>query len=164
MPYWICFNLHSAMMLQEIPLAVLNDAVCSLKLCCKWLIANCQENILNLGFCFCWWSNTSGACTFTDTLMLKCLVPYTYGTGSWMVNALPRKHEQFYWICTEIENVIPPHSEHTGSWNSSSSKTRTCLFYIINIMAADVLATQGARASATMILSLLNRVYSVPAR
>ena len=37
--------------------------------------------------------------------------------------------------------------------NSSSSKTRTCLFYMINIMAADVLATQGARASATMILT-----------
>ena len=29
----------------------------------------------------------------------------------------------------------------------------TRLFYIINIMAADVLATQGARASATMILT-----------
>ena len=41
----------------------------------------------------------------------------------------------------------------TGSWNSFSSKTRTCLYYIINIMAADVLATQGARASATMILT-----------
>ena len=34
----------------------------------------------------------------------------------------------------------------TGSWNASSSKTMICLFYIINIMAADVLATQGARA------------------
>ena len=30
---------------------------------------------------------------------------------------------------------------------------RTCLFYIINIMAADVLAMQGAKASATMILT-----------
>ena len=32
-------------------------------------------------------------------------------------------------------------------------KTRTCLFYIVNIMGADVLVTQGARASATMILT-----------
>ena len=40
-----------------------------------------------------------------------------------------------------------------GSWNPSSSKTRTHLFYKINIMAADVLATKGARASATMILT-----------
>ena len=31
-------------------------------------------------------------------------------------------------------------------------------------MAADVLATQGATASATMILTKLNRVNSVPAR
>ena len=30
---------------------------------------------------------------------------------------------------------------------------RTYLFYIVNITAADVLATQGARALATMILT-----------
>ena len=38
-----------------------------------------------------------------------------------------------------------------GSLNSSSCKTRAYLVYIANIMAADVLATQGARASAAMI-------------
>ena len=32
----------------------------------------------------------------------------------------------------------------------------------LNIMVADVLVTQGARASATMILSMLNWVNSVP--
>ena len=37
--------------------------------------------------------------------------------------------------------------------NPSSSKRRTYTFYIVNIMAADVLKTQGARASATMILT-----------
>ena len=36
------------------------------------------------------------------------------------------------------------------------------LFYIANTMSADVLATQGARAS-TMIIILLNRINSVPA-
>ena len=36
------------------------------------------------------------------------------------------------------------------------------LFYIINIMGADVLATQGARASATMIFTMLNQINSVP--
>ena len=41
--------------------------------------------------------------------------------------------------------VIPPHWHETGSWNPSSSKTRTYLFYIVNIMGADVLGTQGAR-------------------
>ena len=34
----------------------------------------------------------------------------------------------------------------TISWNPSSCKTRTYLFHIANIMGADVLATQGARA------------------
>ena len=41
-----------------------------------------------------------------------------------------------------------------GSWNPSSSKTRTCLFFIVNIMGADVLVTQGSRASATIIFKL----------
>ena len=40
----------------------------------------------------------------------------------------------------------------------------TYLFYIVNIMAADGLATQGATASATTILNMLNRINSVPAR
>ena len=31
-------------------------------------------------------------------------------------------------------------------------------------MGADVLATQGARALAAIILHMLNRIYSVPAR
>ena len=50
-------------------------------------------------------------------------------------------------------HVIPPHWYDTGSWNPSSNKTRTYLFYMVNIMTADVLAMQGARASATMILT-----------
>ena len=44
------------------------------------------------------------------------------------------------------------------------SKTITYLFYIVNIMGADVLATQGGRASGTMILTTLNSINSVPAR
>ena len=42
--------------------------------------------------------------------------------------------------------------------NFSSCKARTYLFYIVNIVAADDLATQGARASATMIFTILNRI------
>ena len=49
--------------------------------------------------------------------------------------------------------VIPPKWYDKGSWNPSWSKTRAYLFYIGNIMAADVLATQGARASSAMILT-----------
>ena len=37
------------------------------------------------------------------------------------------------------------------------------LFCIVNIMGADVLATQGARASASMIFTMLDRINSVPA-
>ena len=48
-----------------------------------------------------------------------------------------------------------------GGWNPSSCKTRTYLFYIVNIIAADDLATPGARASATVIFTMLNRINSV---
>ena len=51
----------------------------------------------------------------------------------------------------------------TCNWNPFSSRTKTCLFYMVNIMGVDVLATQGARASATMIFSMLNRNNSVSA-
>ena len=39
-------------------------------------------------------------------------------------------------------------------WNSSSCKPRTYLFYIVNVMAADDLATQGVRVPATMIFTI----------
>ena len=65
-------------------------------------------------------------------------------------------------ICTFY--VISLNWHDTGSWNSSSSKTRTYLFYLVNIMGADVLATQGSRASATIIFTMLSRIDSVPAR
>ena len=62
-------------------------------------------------------------------------------------------------ICTIY--IITPHWRDAGSWNLSSCRTRTYLFYIVHIMAADILTTQGAGASATMILTMLNN--SVPA-
>ena len=45
--------------------------------------------------------------------------------------------------------------------NPSSSKARTYLLYIVNIMGADVLETLGAKASATMIFTMLNQINSV---
>ena len=56
--------------------------------------------------------------------------------------------------------IFPPYWYDTDSLNHPSSKTRTYLFYIVNIMGADVLATQGARASATMILTMPNWINS----
>ena len=58
--------------------------------------------------------------------------------------------------------VIPPHWHDTSSWNPSLCKTRTYLFYIVNTIGADVLVTLGARASATMIFTMLNQINSVP--
>ena len=57
----------------------------------------------------------------------------------------PRK---IYW-----KDIIPPHWHGTGIWNPYSWKTRACLFHIANVMAANDMATQGARASAVVLLS-----------
>ena len=58
--------------------------------------------------------------------------------------------------------IIPPRWHDTGSWNSSPYKASTYLVYIINIMGADILDTQGARISAAMILTMVNHNNSVP--
>ena len=52
--------------------------------------------------------------------------------------------------------IILPHWSDPGSWNPSSCKTRTYPFCIVKIMGADAVVKQGARASATMILTMLN--------
>ena len=46
-----------------------------------------------------------------------------------------------------IFHVTPLHWYDTGGWDPSSNKPRTYPFYIVNIMAAGVLATQGAISS-----------------
>ena len=61
-------------------------------------------------------------------------------------------------------HAIPPDWHDTGSWHPFSSKKITYLFYIVSIMGAGVLATQGTRASAAIILAMLNQINSVPAR
>ena len=55
------------------------------------------------------------------------------------------------------------HWHNTGCWNPFLCKTWTYLFYIVNIMGVDNLATQGARASVTMIFTMLNGINRVPA-
>ena len=54
-------------------------------------------------------------------------------------------------------HVIPGHWHATGSWNPSSSKTGTCIFYIVDIVCADALATPAA-----IILTMWNRINSFP--
>ena len=70
---------------------------------------------------------------------------------------LPTWHQAIIWsnagLSLSSQGKTAVQFEMTGSWNPSSSKTRTYPFHIINIMVADVLATQGARASAATILT-----------
>ena len=67
-----------------------------------------------------------------------------------------QKHNHVFTI-----SIIPPHWHDTSCWNPSSCESKTWLVFIVNIMAADDLATQGAMASATMISTLLKRNNSV---
>ena len=46
--------------------------------------------------------------------------------------------------------------------NLPSRKTRSCLFHMVSIMAADDLTTQGVRASAAMILTMSVRNIPLP--
>ena len=74
----------------------------------------------------------------------------------------PQIHKQL--TCQGVVHInISPHWQHTGSWNPSSCKTSSYLYYIVNIIVADVLVMQGARASATMILTMLKLNNSIPA-
>ena len=57
--------------------------------------------------------------------------------------------------------VTPPHWHVTGSWNPSSSMTRTYLLYVVNIMGTDDLATQWARASAAMIFTMFKHSHDI---
>ena len=63
---------------------------------------------------------------------------------------------------TILALFMPNFSEGTKTYIYISCHSST--FYIANIMGADVLATQGARASATMIFTVLHWIISVPAR
>ena len=71
---------------------------------------------------------------------------------------IQRKHWNVF-----TTHFVPSLWHGTGSWSPFSCKTRTYLLYIINIISADVLVTQGTRASATIILTMLNRGNSLPA-
>ena len=58
--------------------------------------------------------------------------------------------------------TIPSCWYGTGSWHYFPWKTRSYPFYVVSIMGADALVTQGTRASVTIILILLNWENSFP--
>ena len=72
-----------------------------------------------------------------DTNELTC---YMDGIALWK----HKSYLQFLWFL----NI-----DDTGSWNPSSWRSRTCLCHAVNTMAADVLASWRARASAVMVLT-----------
>ena len=72
------------------------------------------------------------------------MLPYGVVRTQWV-----QKHRNIFTF-----SIMSQHFDGTGCWNPSLWKTRTCLSYRINTMAANVLATQGARASTVMVLTL----------
>ena len=113
-------------------------AICSLRIrmLCRWSAGS-------MAIC---WSVSCNTCMMRAAWNItKIMVNFSLGTKNIFT---------FY--------VTPPCWHDTGSWNPSSSKTRTFLSYTVNIMGADVLATQEARASATMIFTMLNQNNMVP--
>ena len=58
----------------------------------------------------------------------------------------------------DMTQVVESLSQH------AQDNTKTDLFHIVDIIGADVLATQWARASTPIIFTMLNRINSVPAR
>ena len=81
--------------------------------------------------------------------------------GSISVNAL---HALFFRgnknIYSHLMSLL--HIDMTQEVEILPQVSQVYLFYIVNIMGADVLATQGARAPAPMILTMLNQINSVP--
>ena len=64
------------------------------------------------------------------------------------------KHEKAINVLDFLDHVSIQYWNGTGCWNPSSLlKARTHLSCIVSIMAGDVLATQGAKASAVMIFT-----------
>ena len=112
-----------------------------------------------------WLSNTSVITLNTEAYCNSCIfcqfkMIIATQSSSALINPLRAK----LFRRKKIHFVMSPHLHDTGSWNPSSGKTKTYIFYIVNTMAADDLVAQGARASATMIFTMLNRSNSIPAR
>ena len=71
------------------------------------------------------------------------------------VSVSPLSYQIYCWKHNNIFAlfIISLHWDGTGSLKLSLQKTVTYFPYVFNTMAADVLATQGARTSAAMILT-----------
>ena len=86
--------------------------------------------------------------SFTCFHQICDVIYHFYLFNSLRANCFKQKHKHVFTI-----SIIHPHWHDTGSWNPFSCKTRTCLFNISNIVAADDQAMQGDRTSAAMLLT-----------
>ena len=67
-------------------------------------------------------------------------------------------------LCGRVSNRLPiRHWNGAGNWNHFTWMTRSYWFYLINIIAANGLATQVARTSTAMILPQFSRNNPAPA-
>ena len=95
---------------------------------------------------------TNGSINCLSAHMYQHMIPLLKQNSCYLFQRKQKHIFTFY--------VIPPHWHDTGCWNPFLCKTSTCLFYMVNIIDADALVTQGLRASATMIFAMLNRINS----
>ena len=99
-------------------------------------------------------------CVFEITCQLKKEV-FTYTGWSFITLAksdIQLTLDMLFFSDTKNNNrfafyIISQHSDGTESWNPSLWRPRSCLFCIFDLMDADHLAIQRARASAAMLLN-----------
>ena len=64
------------------------------------------------------------------------------------------------WDAKTIMTIRWCHRDGTGR-SKPSSCTRTLVYYVVNTIAVDYLVTQGARASASMVLTMGTRTWRI---
>ena len=131
-----------------------------------------------------WWT------MFCRTIFVCCLLAYIYQFMLFINESI--HHLSRTWICIYCRNVLcTPRTLswlfqltllvldfsagtktfihvfmsflHVCMAQVVEIQTKTYLFYIVNNMGADILATQGARAATTIAFTMLNCINSVPA-
>ena len=95
----------------------------------------------------------------SEKMLFKCNVSHWLSPyPEWSVHLIIHpSHAQFLpgkiWIYIFAFYIICQYCDCASCWNLSNWNTLTYLYFTVNAMAADVLATQGARASAGMVLT-----------
>ena len=89
----------------------------------------------------------------------RSLSPIGVSRPQW-VNLYVLKGFEKIWRHISMISITCQNVGGASSWNLSSRKTRSSFSYIISAMAADDLATEGARASTAMVLTSFSQLHS----